>query len=65
MKYDGLTQAQVDERDAKMKQEEANREARAYLAMTDWYVTRKAETGKEIPEEILEKREAARAAVKE
>lgn len=65
MKYDGLTQAQVDERDARLKQEEANREARIYLAETDWYITRNAETGAEIPTEVLIKRAEARAAVKE
>lgn len=31
-----------------------------YLAATDWYVTRKFETGKEIPEDILIKRQEAR-----
>lgn len=65
MKIDGLTQKQVDERDAKLKQEEVNREARAYLASTDWYITRRTEIGIEVPKEILEKREAARAIVKE
>jgi len=65
MKYDGLTQAQVDERDAKLKQEEANREAREYLTSTDWYVVRNAETGAEIPSEVLKKRAEARSAVKE
>lgn len=35
----------------------------AYLAETDWYVVRKSETGKAIPEEILTKRQAARAAI--
>lgn len=65
MKYDGLTQKQVDERDAALKREEANREARAYLSSTDWYITRRTETGAEVPAEILKKRAAARAAVKE
>ena len=41
-----------------------NYEARRYLAETDWYVTRKAETGKAIPDDILTKREEARAKVK-
>ena len=41
-----------------------NYDARKYLADTDWYVTRKAETGKAIPDEILTKREQARAKVK-
>jgi len=46
-------------------QAQANAEARAYLASTDWYVVRKAETGTEIPADILEKRQAARDAVVE
>lgn len=36
------------------------REARAYLADTDWYVARMTETGREIPPEVLAKRAAAR-----
>lgn len=35
-------------------------EALAYLANTDWYVTRKAETGVEIPEEVSRLRAEAR-----
>lgn len=42
-----------------------NEANRAYLAKTDWYVTRKSETGTAIPEEILTKRQAARAAIVE
>ena len=41
-----------------------NYEARKYLADTDWYVTRFAETGKEIPDDIATKRQEARAKVK-
>jgi len=44
---------------------EDNLSNRAYLKETDWYVTRKAETGKAIPEDILAKREAARSAIAE
>jgi hypothetical protein len=44
-------------------QEEKNATARNYLARTDWYVTRFAETGEAIPQEILEKRAEARKAV--
>jgi len=44
---------------------EDNLSNRAYLTETDWYVTRKAETGKAIPEDVLAKREAARAAIAE
>ena len=35
-------------------------DAREYLKSTDWYAARLAETGTAIPEEILEKRQAAR-----
>jgi hypothetical protein len=38
-------------------------EARYYLYSTDWYVTRFAETGKAIPEEILLKRKQARETI--
>lgn len=34
--------------------------AKKYLAETDWYITRQAETGTPIPEEILSKRAQAR-----
>lgn len=40
-----------------------NEANKAYLTETDWYVTRKAETGKAIPDDVLAKREAARAAI--
>lgn len=42
-----------------------NYDARKYLAETDWYVTRKAETGKAIPDDIVTKRQEARDKVKE
>jgi hypothetical protein len=35
-------------------------ESQKFLYSTDWYVTRKIETGKEIPEDILNKRKEAR-----
>jgi len=35
-------------------------DARQYLAQTDWYVVRSIETGKDIPEDVLKKRAAAR-----
>lgn len=35
-------------------------ELEAYLSSTDWYAVRFAETGREIPEAIRQKREAAR-----
>lgn len=33
---------------------------KAYLADTDWYVARKAETGKDVPADVLEARATAR-----
>ncbi|MEQ9692878.1 hypothetical protein [Shimia sp. SDUM112013] len=42
------------ERDTKI------REATAYLENTDWYVVRAAETGKPIPQSVLEKRAECR-----
>lgn len=44
---------------------QANSEARAYLAETDWYVIRQQETGEPVPDEILTERAAARARVVE
>lgn len=35
--------------------------AEAYLAATDWYVTRFAEIGTPIPEDVLAERKAARS----
>lgn len=40
-------------------------EARTYLAATDWYITRRAETQKSVPREILDKRAAARETLSE
>lgn len=40
-----------------------NAEALAYLASTDWYVVRKAETGAEIPADIAKGRQEAREAL--
>ena len=42
-----------------------NYEARKYLTETDWYVTRKAETGKAIPDDVLTKRQEAREKVED
>lgn len=47
------------------EQDKVNAEARAYLASTDWYVTRKLETGVEIPADITTAREEARASIVE
>jgi hypothetical protein len=48
----------------KLKQDLINQESLKYLTETDWYVTRKQETGVDIPEDILTKRQAARDKVK-
>jgi len=40
-----------------------NSESLAYLASTDWYVTRQAETGADIPQDILTARAEARASI--
>lgn len=53
-----------DEMIAQAQQSKANAEARAYLAETDWMVTRFAETGTPIPDDVKAKRQAARDAVK-
>lgn len=37
------------------------KEASIYLKNTDWYVTRMMETGKPIPDDVLQKRQEARA----
>lgn len=42
------------------KKAEVNQKSLEYLASTDWMVTRKSETGKEIPKDVLEQRQAAR-----
>ena len=43
--------------------EQARRANLSYLAATDWYSIRYAETGKVIPEDILAKRQVARDAL--
>lgn len=46
-------------------QNKTNQEAKTYLDSTDWYVTRLTETGKDIPQDILDDREKARQNIKE
>ena len=55
--------AVMEQEDAKIAQEELTYNALEYLAKTDWYVSRKAETGKDIPEDVLRKRANARVAI--
>ena len=40
-------------------------EAQAYLNNTDWYYARKAETGEEVPVEVVEKRLASRKLIQD
>ena len=40
-------------------------EAQAYLNNTDWYYARKAETGEDVPAEVVEKRLASRKLIQE
>jgi hypothetical protein len=44
-------------------QEVINAESMAYLASTDWYASRKADTGEAIPSDIAALRATARAAI--
>jgi len=46
-------------------QQEINRDNLAYLASTDWYVIRKADSGEAIPTEISTARVAARLLIEE
>ena len=43
--------------------EQTNMDSQVYLAETDWYIVRKFETDVAIPQEILDARAAARAAI--
>jgi hypothetical protein len=56
-------QAVADQMVANAAQESINAAARTYLASTDWYAVRFAETGVAIPEDIAAERAARRAAV--
>jgi len=40
-----------------------NIKALNYLKSTDWYITRKVEIGKEVPQDILDKRKLARESI--
>lgn len=52
-----------DEQIAQMLQAETNAKSLAYLAETDWMVTRFAETGVVIPDDVKAARQAARDAI--
>jgi hypothetical protein len=55
----------TDEEIAANAQAQINATSEAYLAATDWYVTRNSETGAAIPENITAARAEARAAIVE
>ena len=44
-------------------QAETNATSQAYLASTDWYITRHAETGVAVPDDVTTARAAAREAI--
>ena len=48
---------------SKVEQEKINAEALAYLANTDWMVTRMAETGIPVPQDVAQARAEARARI--
>jgi hypothetical protein len=54
------TRADLEAAQARTDAEASHARARAYLTTTDWVVTRRAETGVPIPEDILTQRAAAR-----
>lgn len=47
----------------RQEKERTNDEHLKYLQSTDWYVVRKADTGKAIPSDVVTKRQAARDAI--
>ena len=51
-----ITEEDIKHQEVRVKAAQAKR----YLKETDWYAHRKAETGKAIPDDILEKRAQAR-----
>jgi hypothetical protein len=46
-----------------MTRQDTNQESLKYLKDSDWYVTRQAETGKPIPEDVSAKRQTARESI--
>lgn len=51
--------------EAKRNPAQLRAEAQAYLDSTDWMVTRQAETGRPIPEDVTARRQAARETLNE
>jgi protoporphyrinogen oxidase len=65
MYYSGLQRVTqyTDAEIAANAQAELNATSQAYLASTDWYITRHAETGVAVPADVTTARAAARAAI--
>lgn len=62
---EGNTPDPIDLPSSEQLQVQVNSEAIAYLASTDWYVTRWQEKGVPVPAEVSAERDAARARVVE
>jgi hypothetical protein len=65
MKLTGITQTQVDAQKAEEHRLAEIAEMTAYLASTDWYAVRLAETGQTVPETVLAKRAEVRQRISE
>ena len=61
----GITTAMLDADLLRQQKERSNNEHLKYLQSTDWYVVRKADTGKAIPSDVVTKRQAARDAIQD
>jgi hypothetical protein len=63
--YKFAAEYEIEQEDitAQLAQAETNSQSLKYLAETDWYVIRKAETNVDVPAEVLTLRAAARAAI--
>tara|TARA_R100001460_G_scaffold31597_1_gene62248 strand:+ start:885 stop:1184 length:300 start_codon:yes stop_codon:yes gene_type:complete len=59
------TDEQIQELDDESATFRSNKDARRYLADTDWYITRNTETGAAIPSDITTKRQEARDRIQE
>ena len=58
------TESYVDSKEVPIATTAKKQEARWYLNSTDWYYARKAETGGEVPTEVVTKRLEAREFLK-
>ena len=52
-----------EELEAIVSTRQVNQESLAYLTSTDWYVTRKSETGVAVPADVTQARTDARLAI--